>query len=153
MNLQERPAGAISGNLEDVVVSDLLQFIQLGKRTGTLVLRVRDETARIGFHRGRLIAAQAPRAPRIREALATTGLVDQATLERLASDDLRRVERRDEGLIGGDYLELQEIGRGVGEVAGDGLDRFADLLRRQSEAGLGGDGNGPGRRLGAEVGT
>ena len=71
---------AIAGSLEDVVVGDVMQFIQLGKRTGTLVLRRHEHTAMLGFHRGRLIAAAAPNTPKVRQALVTNGLIDRAHL-------------------------------------------------------------------------
>jgi len=71
----DRQQRAIAGSLEDVVVSDVMQFIQLGKRTGTLVLRRHEHTAMMGFHRGRLIGAVAPQSPRLRQLLAIGAVV------------------------------------------------------------------------------
>jgi hypothetical protein len=71
---------SISGSLEDVAVGDVLQFIHLGKRTGTLELERDGEHARFGFKEGALIAARAPGAPRLGELLVERGLIDAETL-------------------------------------------------------------------------
>jgi len=42
----------ISGRLDDVKVGEVLQFIQLGERSGTLVLQTEGAEAKIEFHRG-----------------------------------------------------------------------------------------------------
>ena len=47
---------AISGSLKDVSVADVMQFIHLGRRTGTLLLTRGSQRAMIGFHGGRLVA-------------------------------------------------------------------------------------------------
>lgn len=72
---------SISGSLEDVAVGDVIQFIHLGKRTGTLELERDGEQARFGFHDGSLIAARSPGAPRLGELLLADGRIDAATLE------------------------------------------------------------------------
>lgn len=71
---------SISGSLEDVAVGDVLQFIHLGKRTGTLELERDGEHARFGFHEGALVAARAPGAPRLGELLVGRGHLDAAAL-------------------------------------------------------------------------
>ena len=40
----------ISGSLKDVSVADVMQFIHLGRRTGTLLLTRGAQKAMIGFH-------------------------------------------------------------------------------------------------------
>ena len=97
---------SISGSLEDVAVGDVLQFIHLGKRTGTLELEREGEHARFGFHDGALIAAQAPGAPRLGELLVEKGHVDAATLTAVMARQAIAAPRRslgrmlvDEGLI------------------------------------------------------
>ena len=60
---------AISGSLEDVSVADVMQFIHLGQRTGTLMLRCDDDRAMIGFHHGRLVSAGSPSTPRLGKLL------------------------------------------------------------------------------------
>ncbi|MCH9058515.1 MAG: DUF4388 domain-containing protein, partial [Planctomycetes bacterium] len=40
---------SLSGELEDVSVADVLQFIHLGGRSGTLTVKSRNQEGRIGF--------------------------------------------------------------------------------------------------------
>ena len=72
---------SISGSLEDVAVADVLQFIYLGKRTGTLALERAGESARFAFHEGTLVGAQAPGAPRLGDLLVEGGHVTQDELD------------------------------------------------------------------------
>ena len=52
---------SINGVLEDLALADLLQFIHLGRRTGTLYLWQDEERrAEIGFHDGRIVSAWTP---------------------------------------------------------------------------------------------
>ena len=46
---------SISGNLEDVSVAEVLQFVHIGRRTGTLVIAGAEGRGEVGFHRGRII--------------------------------------------------------------------------------------------------
>jgi hypothetical protein len=128
---QERRGTPISGSIEDVVVSDLLQFIQLGKRTGTLVLRRRGETARVGFHGGRLIAASAPRTSRVRDVIVSLGLIDGAVVERLASEPGRSWSSRalSAALVNAASLSLPAL-RGVVEQQME--EAVAEILRWES---------------------
>lgn len=71
---------SISGSLEDVAVGDVLQFIHLGKRTGTLELERDGERACFGFREGSLVAALAPGAPRLGELLVERGYLTAAAL-------------------------------------------------------------------------
>lgn len=105
---------AISGSLEDVSVADVMQFIHLGRRTGTLLLRRDSERGMIGFHRGKLVSAGSPNTPKLGDLLRRADLVsgdelDEAvhlqdtepehrtlgqiliSMEALDSEDLRRV--------------------------------------------------------------
>ena len=72
---------SISGSLEDVSVSDVMQFIHLGRRTGTLMLARGSSRAMIGFHEGRLISAQGPTTPKLGDLLVRSGALDQKTLQ------------------------------------------------------------------------
>ncbi|MCH9649299.1 MAG: DUF4388 domain-containing protein [Deltaproteobacteria bacterium] len=72
---------SISGSLEDVSVSDVMQFIHLGRRTGTLMLARGSSRAMIGFHEGRLISAQGPTTPKLGDLLVRAGAVDEPTLQ------------------------------------------------------------------------
>jgi GAF domain-containing protein len=90
---------SISGSLEDVAVSDVLQFISLGKRTGTLELERDGERARLGFHEGTLVTAQAPGAPRLGDLLLESKRVDADTLQQAVSEQATSTVRRSLGQI------------------------------------------------------
>lgn len=71
----------VTGSLKDVSVSDVMQFIHLGRRTGTLRLTHDGEKATIGFHNGALVSAEAPRTPSLGELLVSRGVVDTMHLD------------------------------------------------------------------------
>jgi hypothetical protein len=50
---------SISGSLADIAIVDLLQFVHMSQRSGTLQLERRGEEAHISFHRGRIASAWA----------------------------------------------------------------------------------------------
>jgi hypothetical protein len=89
----------ISGSLKDVSVADVMQFIHLGRRTGTLLLTRGIEKAMIGFHGGRLVSAQAPRTPKLGDLLVSSGMIDRGILDgAIQAQDVER-ERRSLGQI------------------------------------------------------
>lgn len=90
---------SISGNLQDVSVADVLQFIHLGRRTGTLVLRRDDERGMIGFHRGKLVSAGSPGTPKLGELLLEEGLVSREALDEAVRLQQSEPERRSLGQI------------------------------------------------------
>ena len=51
---------SLSGDLQDLSVVDLLQFIHLGGRSGTLVLQRDGERAQVTLLRGRIVGAHTP---------------------------------------------------------------------------------------------
>ena len=75
------PSKGISGSLRDVSVADVLQFIHIGRRTGMLDLVQGGEKARIGFHAGSLVSAEAPSTPRLGELLVERRLISRRQLE------------------------------------------------------------------------
>lgn len=89
----------ISGSLKDVSVADVMQFIHLGRRTGTLLLNRWNEKAMIGFHGGRLVSAQAPRTPKLGDLLITSGMIDRGILEGAIRAQNEELERRSLGQI------------------------------------------------------
>ncbi len=89
----------ISGSLKDVSVADVMQFIHLGRRTGTLLLNRAHEKAMIGFHGGRLVSAQAPRTPKLGDLLITSGMIDRGILEGAIRSQNEEAERRSLGQI------------------------------------------------------
>ena len=89
----------ISGSLKDVSVADVMQFIHLGRRTGTLLLSRAHEKAMIGFHGGRLVSAQAPRTPKLGDLLISSGMIDRGILEGAIRSQNEEMERRSLGQI------------------------------------------------------
>ncbi len=78
----ESGAMSINGVLEDLALADVLQFVHLSRRTGTLYLwREDDRRAEIGFHDGRIVSAWSPGHRRLGDLLQAAGIVDGATLE------------------------------------------------------------------------
>ncbi len=90
---------AVSGSLEDVGLADVLRFIALGRRTGTLELARGEERARLGFVDGALVSAQAPGARRLGELLLAAQKVDLPTLQRAVAAQARRGARRSLGQV------------------------------------------------------
>ncbi|HXO21628.1 MAG TPA: DUF4388 domain-containing protein [Thermoanaerobaculia bacterium] len=89
----------ISGSLKDVSVADVMQFVHLGRRTGTLLLSRGEERAMIGFHLGRLVSAQAPRTPKLGDLLVSSGTLDRAVLAEAIDAQREEPERRSLGQI------------------------------------------------------
>ena len=116
----------ISGSLKDVSVADVMQFIHLGRRTGTLLLSQGTKRAMIGFHMGRLVSAQAPRTPKLGDLLITSGMIDRGILERAIDSQQNEPERRSLGqiLVGSGSIDpeglrqviAQQIEQAVSEV-------------------------------------
>ncbi len=73
---------SISGTLEDVGVSDVMQFIYIGQSTGTLYCERHDEKAEIRFHEGRIVAARGTGSARLGDLLFKHGVVTRATMDR-----------------------------------------------------------------------
>ena len=73
---------SINGVLEDLPLADVLQFIHLGRRTGTLFLwRDDEQRAEIGFHDGRIVGAWAPGHRKLGDLLVEAGLLSRGQLE------------------------------------------------------------------------
>jgi DNA-binding NarL/FixJ family response regulator len=89
----------ISGSLKDVSVADVMQFIHLGRRTGTLLLHRGVQKAMIGFHCGRLVSAQAPKTPKLGDLLISSGMIDRGILERAIQSQKDALEHRSLGQI------------------------------------------------------
>ncbi len=83
---------SINGVLEDLPLADVLQFIHLGRRTGTLFMwRDDEERAEIGFHDGRIVGAWAPGHRKLGDLLVEAGLLSRGQVE-AALDIQRRIE-------------------------------------------------------------
>ncbi len=73
---------SINGVLEDLALADVLQFVHLARRTGTLYLWREDERrAEIGFHEGRIVSAWSPGHRRLGDLLLGEGAIEEADLE------------------------------------------------------------------------
>ena len=101
----------ISGSLEDVSVADVMQFIHLGQRTGTLVLKSSGRTAMVGFHGGKLVSAQVPGQPKLGDLLVDQGVVERGVLEDAVADQTMGEGRRTIGqiLLDDGHVEAQEL--------------------------------------------
>jgi len=102
---------SISGSLDDVSVADVMQFIHLGRRTGSLLLERDGERARIGFHAGKLVSAQGPRQAKVGDLLVDAGLVSRGALEAAVASQRSGEDPRSLGqiLVGGGELAPQDL--------------------------------------------
>jgi len=55
---EKKSGGAVSGSLEEISPSELLQFFHMHQKTGKLLLEMRDGTARVAFREGAIIGAR-----------------------------------------------------------------------------------------------
>jgi len=108
---------AISGSLEDVSVADVMQFIHLGQRTGTLMLRRDDERAMIGFHKGKLVSAGSPKTPRLGQLLTGADLITTEQLDEAMRTQVREEHERTLGqiLLAMEAIEQDSLRRIVGQ--------------------------------------
>ncbi len=115
----------ISGSLQDVSVADVMQFIHLGRRTGTLDLLRGRERAMIGFHLGRLVSAQTPKTPKIGDLLVSSGLIARDEL-----DEAIRTQRAA-------GPERRSLGQQLIESGALSPESLRDVIARQIEQGVG----------------
>jgi hypothetical protein len=97
-----------------------MQFVHLGRRTGTLLLSRGVERAMIGFHVGKLVSAQAPRTPKLGDLLVSGGSIDRAMLDGAIAAQGEEKERR----------SLGQILIGTGAI---GAEALRDVIGRQIE--------------------
>lgn len=103
---------SLNGKLEDVSLTDVMQFIHLGRRTGTLtVRRTSDDEAEIGFHRGQIVSASSPRTQRLGELLVARGLITSGQLAELIDRQRSEQPRRSLGqlLVAEGMLSFDQI--------------------------------------------
>ena len=102
---------SLNGKLEDVSLADVMQFVHLGRRTGTLSLSRGTHEAEIGFHRGQIVSAWAPGSRRLGDLLIAKNLVDPATMAEMLRIQTSEQPRRSLGqvLIASDTLEFEQI--------------------------------------------
>ena len=90
---------SLAGKLEDVPLADVMQFIHLGRRTGTLSLQRSGEQAEINFHRGAIVGARSPSSRRLGELLLDEGILDRESLAAALREQAMEVEPRSLGQI------------------------------------------------------
>jgi hypothetical protein len=88
-----------------------MQFIHLGRRTGTLSLQRAGEQAEITFHRGAIVGARSPRSRRIGELLVEEGLLDQLRLDGALREQANDLTHRSLGqiLLADGTLSMEEV--------------------------------------------
>lgn len=108
---------SLNGKLEDVSLSDVMQFIHLGRRTGTLSLSRGREEAEIGFHRGQIVSAWAPGSKRLATLLVDNGLVDASVMTDLVRAQSSELPRRSLGqvLVSSGTLDFETIRKAIEE--------------------------------------
>ncbi|MBI4955071.1 MAG: DUF4388 domain-containing protein [Myxococcales bacterium] len=95
MTVESAPSHAgLSGRLEDVPLVDILQFIQLSGRTGTLRLERDGDRGELLLHLGKIVGARAPRTLPLGQHLIQRGGAEVAGLERALA--VQRTEGRHE---------------------------------------------------------
>jgi hypothetical protein len=99
---------SLKGNLEDVSVVDVIQFIYIGGRTGTLGFCFEDREVRLGFTRGRITNAWYTGAPRLGELLLAAGALDGAGLQRALAFQEEESPRRSIGQV---FIALSLVSR------------------------------------------
>lgn len=90
---------SLSGRLEDVPLSDVMQFIHLGRRTGILKLQRRGEEAEVTFHRGAILWAWTPQSKRLGELLLEEGLISSEDLAAAVHEHETSTPRRTFGQV------------------------------------------------------
>ena len=108
---------SLNGKLEDVSLADVMQFVHLGRRTGTLSLVRGSQEAEIGFHRGQIVSAWAPGSQRLGDLLIAKHLVDPQTLAEMLRLQTSEQPRRSLGqvLIATGTLEFEDIRKVIEE--------------------------------------
>lgn len=106
---------SLNGKLEDVSLADVMQFVHLGRRTGTLSLQRGSQEASIGFHRGQIVSAWAPGCKRLGELLVENRLIDTSTLQEVLRAQAAAQPRRSIGqvLVASGALGFDDIRKAV----------------------------------------
>ena len=108
---------SLNGKLEDVSLADVMQFVHLGRRTGTLSLARGTQEAEVGFHRGQIVSAWAPGSKRLGELVVAKSLVDPQTMTEMLRIQTSEQPRRSLGqvLVASGTLEFDDIRRVIEE--------------------------------------
>ena len=94
----------VQGDLGTLELSDLLQNLELHKKSGTLVVQTETDSASFYFDEGRLTLFGAPDRPSLMEVLVGSGLVTAEGLDRA-----RKKRKRTRKSLGEVLVELEEV--------------------------------------------
>ena len=111
---------SLAGKLEDVPLADVMQFIHLGQRTGTLSVKRGDDRAEINFHDGAIVGARSPSSRRLGELLIEENV--------LGPEELRAALEKQE-----EAEEDLSLGRVLLEEDMVSKDSIRDAVRAQIE--------------------
>jgi hypothetical protein len=89
----------ISGDLGDVSVAEVMQFIHFGRRTGTLVVNGAYRRAEVVFHKGRIVRADEPGTDLLGRIILKRKMIDRDTLAEAIHIQQTEKPRRSIGLI------------------------------------------------------
>ncbi len=108
---------SLNGKLEDVSLADVMQFVHLGRRTGTLSLTRGTQEAEIGFHRGQIVSASSPGSKGLGDLLVAKHLVDPQVMTELFRLQTAEQPRRSLGqvLVSTGTLEFEDIRKVIEE--------------------------------------
>jgi GAF domain-containing protein len=116
---------SLSGSLRDASIGDVLQFIYIGGRSGTLSVTRGKERAEVGFHRGHIVSAWGPGSKRLGELLLEEGAISESKLAGALAQQSRTDPRPslgqvliENGDITREVLERVIEGR-INQVVGD----------------------------------
>src|ERR1051325_4878844 len=90
---------SFTGRIEDVSAADLFQFVQMGQRSGTLVLRRGELAAEIAFHRGAIVNARIAGMKRLGQLLVENGSLQPQDLARALEMQAKATPRPSLGQI------------------------------------------------------
>ncbi len=82
---------SISGSLADIALVDLLQFVHMSQRTGTLLIDSHRGSAHISFQRGRIASAWSPASLSVVKHLVEHGF--------LTEDDVASAEKQRQAMV------------------------------------------------------
>ena len=108
---------SLNGKLEDVSLADVMQFVHLGRRTGTLSLTRGSQEAEIGFHRGQIVSAWAPGSQRLGDLLVRKHMISDAVLDEMVRLQTSQQPRRSLGqvLVASGTLRFEDIKKAIEE--------------------------------------
>ena len=104
---------SLNGKLEDVSLADVMQFVHLGRRTGTLSLVRGSEEAEIGFHRGQIVSATSASSRPLSDLLISLSVLPEEVVEQMLRVQRSEQPRRSFGqiLVTSGALGSEEIKR------------------------------------------